>query len=53
VFSISDLKLENATGLTKFGMDAMGAVETDFKCAGMCQVSTFYTFSNVTRGPPY
>lgn len=53
IFHVSDLKIENATGMVKFGMDAMGAVETDFHCAGMCGTSPFYTFSNVTRGPPY
>jgi hypothetical protein len=53
LFTISDLRLENATGWAKFGMNAMGAVEHDFECAAMCSTSVFYTFSNVTNGPPF
>jgi len=30
----------------------MGAVETDFTCAGMCGTSYLYAFSEVSRGPP-
>jgi len=33
-------------------MTALGAVETDFGCAGMCGESSFYSFSEVSRGPP-
>jgi len=33
-------------------MAALGAVETDFGCGGMCQVSNLYSFSEVSRGPP-
>jgi len=52
VLSNDNGKLANATGLANFGLEAMGAVETDFSCAGMCGNSYLYTFSDVTRGPP-
>jgi len=44
--------LANITNNTKFGVNALGAVESDFNCAGMCKNTTLFTFSNVTVGPP-
>jgi len=37
----------------QFGMNAMGAAEKDFQCAGMCVRNNFYTFSEVEDGLPY
>jgi hypothetical protein len=34
-------------------LDALGAVEDEFTCSGMCRVSLFYTFSDVANGPPF
>jgi len=42
----------NLTNNTEFGMHAMGALELDFSCAGMCTYSPIYSFSEVSRGPP-
>lgn len=36
----------------EMGLNILRAVETDFECAGMCLESKFYTFSDVTQGPP-
>jgi len=45
--------LKNATTMVNLGLEAMGGMETDFQCAGMCdKPATFYTFSDVTQGPP-
>ena len=30
----------------------MSIIETDFKCAGMCQLSDFYLFTDVNKGIP-
>ena len=38
--------------MTNFALGAMGGVEYDFNCAGMCKTSTYFTFSNVTKGAP-
>ena len=35
------------------GFRALSGIENDFTCASMCQYSVYYTFSNVTNGPPY
>jgi len=48
----ASILLSNATNDTRFGIDAMGAVELDFSCAGMCQNSYIYSFSNTSYGPP-
>mmetsp|Transcript_48674 Transcript_48674/g.35832 ORF Transcript_48674/g.35832 Transcript_48674/m.35832 type:complete len:91 (+) Transcript_48674:580-852(+) len=34
-------------------MAALDATETEFQCAGLCELSKFYTFSEVGLGPPY
>jgi hypothetical protein len=52
VLDVSEYVLTNATKNAKFGMTALGAVETDFACAGMCGESSFFSFSEVSRGPP-
>lgn len=39
-------------GFAEFGLDTMGAVETDFDCANMCGTPYLYTFSDVTKGIP-
>ena len=33
--------------------NALGAVERKFECAKFCGSSMFYTFSNVSMGPPH
>lgn len=45
--------LQNITENVNFGVNALGAIEYDLKCAGFCTQSPFYTFSNVTWGPTY
>lgn len=42
----------NFTNNITFAFNILGAVETDFNCAGFCRTSKYFTFSNVTRGPP-
>jgi len=45
--------LANATTMVNLGLEAMGGMESDFKCAGMCaKPAMFYTFSDVSMGPP-
>jgi len=51
-FTALDLSLQEAVNDTRFGFDAMGAVEYDFQCAGMCQKSNIYSFSDTSMGPP-
>ncbi|CDW87388.1 UNKNOWN [Stylonychia lemnae] len=34
-------------------IDLLEALEFDFNCASMCKQSRFWTFSNVTQGPPH
>lgn len=34
------------------GLEALGAMEQDFMCAGMCDLSRYYTFSDVSIGKP-
>jgi len=46
-----DTLLTNATNNTLFGLNAMGAVETDFNCSSMCWHSDLFTFSDTSRGP--
>lgn len=43
----------NFTSNITFGLRVLGAVETDFTCAGYCRNSTFFTFSNLTYGAPH
>lgn len=33
-------------------MTIMDYIETNFECAGICNISTLYTFSDVSLGPP-
>jgi len=42
-----DIIFSNITNNTKFGMDAVGAIEEDFSCAGFCTAAAFYSFSDV------
>jgi len=52
VFNVTDELLKNITENVKFGMAALGGVEADFGCAGMCASSNLYSFSEVSNGPP-
>lgn len=36
----------------QLGLNVLDAVERDFDCAGMCYSSVYYTFSQVSDGPP-
>jgi len=44
--------ISNLTSGFAFGVDIMGGVEKDFDCAGMCTISTYYTFSDIGDGMP-
>jgi hypothetical protein len=33
-------------------MNALNALETTFTCAGICENSIYYTYSNITKGVP-
>jgi hypothetical protein len=33
-------------------MEALNALETTFTCAGICENSIYYTYSNITEGIP-
>mmetsp|Transcript_35041 Transcript_35041/g.34061 ORF Transcript_35041/g.34061 Transcript_35041/m.34061 type:complete len:240 (-) Transcript_35041:57-776(-) len=51
--SLDDCTTSSLTSQQKNNlMPLLQALETDFNCAGMCQVSPLYLFSNVNRGPP-
>lgn len=39
---------EGSAKNVSMGLRALGAVEDKFTCSGMCKVSTFYTFSDVS-----
>ncbi len=34
------------------GLQALGGVELDFQCGGFCRRSKFFTFSDISMGPP-
>lgn len=44
---------EDTVSNVTFGLNALGAVENEFTCAGFCKKSIFYTFSEVDNGPPF
>jgi len=42
--------LGQATTYVNLGLTALGAIEDDFGCAGMCRKSTYYSFSDASKG---
>jgi hypothetical protein len=44
--------LKNATKYVELGLTALGAMEEDFECSGMCAPATFYSFSDASKGVP-
>jgi len=47
-----DVILSNVSDTLVFTLDALGAVEEDFGCAGMCTISSLYSFSDTAEGLP-
>jgi len=44
--------LKNATKYVELGLTALGAMEEDFECSGMCEAATYYSFSDASKGVP-